>query len=489
MNFLKYILITVLIISFVSCEEYLDINKDPNSTDQIDPEYLFNYATVAFAANRNGGDGSIPVGFGSQIWATGWSEGWGTGSEDTYDFGFYTLNNNWSGVYVNTGKNLVQAINIAEATVPKQSNAKAQCMIMLAYNYYHGTILFGDMPFSEAINLDISQPVYDPQQNVLEGILTMLEDALGEIDKTSSLKINDYFYQGDMDQWSQAAKSLKFKILMLMVDADNSKEAAIKTMLTAGGMISSADDAMLFPWIDKTGNKHPMRAIREKYYGPAGIEDMFPGKSLVDIMNASNDPRRPIFFRFGYTNDANDEFETNYIGCAAAVDRVKNQVGATSFFNGPVIWAGDKEDEIFTHSTQLLLEAEAEIRFNNDLTKGRLLFEQALDASCARWNVTEDLTTFKAGFPAFSTTEIALKVIYEEFWVDNIVTPLDAWTNWRRSGTIGNEIPALTAPDEALEGGPGLENMFRTFKTPADASAANENAPVVEFFDRMWFDK
>ncbi|WP_321287754.1 SusD/RagB family nutrient-binding outer membrane lipoprotein [uncultured Sunxiuqinia sp.] len=489
MKILKYFLILSVIFS-ASCSDYLDINKDPNSSDAINPEYLFNYGVIAFSANRNGGDGSIPLGFGSQIWATGWSEGWGTGSEDTYEFSVYTLNNTWSAVYVNTGKNLNQAIQIAENSVPKQSNAKAQCMIMQAYNFYQGTTLFGDMPFTEALKLDISEPKFDTQKDVLEGIIKMLDDAIDEVDLNSSLKIDDYFYGGDMERWIKAAKSLKFRTLMLMVDADNTKEAAIKTMLIDGGMISSTEDEMIFPFIDKTGNKHPMRAIREKYYGPSGIEDMFPGKSLVDIMNLHSDPRRPVYFRFGYTNEEETTLETNYIGCEATVDRIKNEPGATSFFNGDVIWAGDKGDEIFTYSEQLLLEAEAQIRFNNDLSKGRELFEDALEASCTRWGITTDLTEFKKTYPEFTSTSVALKAIYEEFWVDQMVRPGEAWTNWRRSGTIGNEIPALSAPENAKEGGAGIENMFRRYTTPPDVSSANPNAPEdVQFYDRLWFDK
>lgn len=485
-----YILLAFFAPLLFSCEKYLDINEDPNSSSAIGPEYLFNYSGVALSANRNGGDNSIPLGFASQIWSTGWALGWGTGTEDTYEFGSTTLDNNWSTIYVNVGKNLNWAITIAEESVPAQVNAKAQCQILQALNLYQATVMFGDIPFSEAFSTEIAEPKFEPQKDVLDGIIALLDEAIGSIDLKNPVRIDDYYYNGDLSKWTKLAKSLKFKILMLMVDADPSKADQIKKMLTDGGMVSQSDEALIFEFIDKTGNKHPMRAIREKYYGPAGIEDMFPGKALVDIMNAHNDPRRPVFFKFGYTNKEKTTKETRYIGCESTVDRVKQLPGATSFFNGEVIWAGDKGDELFTLSEQLLLEAEAQVRFNNNLTKARELFESALEASCRRWNVSENLDDFKASFEAFSTNEIALTAIYSEFWVDQMTRPLDVWTTWRRSGTVGNEIPALTAPVNALGGDAAPENMFRSLETPPSVTSANRNAPdEVKFHTRMWFDK
>jgi hypothetical protein len=483
----KIILLFVVVFSITSCEDYLDINKNPNSTDKIGPEYLFNYAAVAFSANKNGGDGSIPIGFASQVWGTG--NLWGVSNSDRYYFGANFGNNNWSGIYVNTGKNLKQAITIAEQMVPKRVNDIAQCMILQAYNYYSGSILFGDIPFEEAINLDISQPKFDSQKDVLDGVLKMLDDAIAMIDKASPLKIKDYYYEGDMSKWEKLAKSIKLKILMLMVDADPTKESQIKALIDAGGMISSAEDAMLFPWIAKTGNSNPMYAIGKEYYAD-GIDDIYPSKAMVDIMNNNKDPRRSTFLLPGYLDTENKVRDTVYTGLLATLDRVKDTVGTTSVFNDPIVWAGDKEDELFTYSEQLLLEAECQVRFYNDLAEARKKYEAALKASCARWEVTSGVDEFIANLPAFTDATVAKKMIYEEFWVDQFVRPLDAWTTWRRSGTIGNEIPTLTKPKEAKTGGAGGEDMFRTAETPTDATAANKNSPDgLKYYDRMWFDK
>ena len=486
-----YILTMILVCSLASCDDYLDINTSPNDSSTIEPEFLFNGAGAALSSNRNGGDGSISLGFGSQIWATGWSEGWGTGTEDTYDFSIYTLNNSWSAIYVNTAKNLVQAIQIAKTKTPAQPNVIGQCITLNMLNFYFGTTLFGDIPFSEANKTEISQPKFDKQEDVLNGIITQLNEAITMFDTSSGIVINDYYYNGDINKWKKLAKSIKFRTLMLMVDKDPSKATEIKQMLIEGGMIDSDSGNFGFPYIDKTGNNHPMAAIRNKYYGPNGIEDMFPGKSLVDIMNTSNDPRRGVFFRFGYTNDAEDEFETNYIGVAATEDAVTKKPGASSFFNGDVIWAGDKTDDMFTYDEQLLLEAEAQAPFNNDLIKSRTLLNDALSASCKKWGITGTaVTTLQATFPiSFTTKAQALKIIYEQFWVSQFDRPLEAWTTWRRSGNIGNETPSLTKPANAITGGAGGEDMFRRLITPPDVTAANAaNAPNVKHYDRMWFD-
>ena len=74
------IIFTCAILS--SCSDWLDVNHNPNSSEKVDPGYLFNYAVVNWAGSRTGGDAYIPLSQSIQCQADGgddyggWAEGY-----------------------------------------------------------------------------------------------------------------------------------------------------------------------------------------------------------------------------------------------------------------------------------------------------------------------------------------------------------------------------------------------------------------------------
>ena len=134
---MKKILIFTLIISLfvTSCENWLDVNTNPNTATSASPEDLFAYAAVSYGANRTGGDSYQPIGFMNQSLATGGSFGWGY-AEDRYDVSPYSLGNTWKMYYSTSGNNLQLAIDIAEGMSPAANNTAAQAKILLAEMIY-----------------------------------------------------------------------------------------------------------------------------------------------------------------------------------------------------------------------------------------------------------------------------------------------------------------------------------------------------------------
>ncbi|MCS2429330.1 hypothetical protein [Parabacteroides goldsteinii] len=71
-------------------------------------------------------------------------------------------------------------------------------------------------------------------------------------------------------------------------------------------------------------------------------------------------------------------------------------------------------------------------------------------------------------------------------WIDLMDRPLEAFVQWRRSGTQGNEVPALTVPAEASS-----KDLIRRWEYSPDELSTNPNAPKdsPKIWDAMWFDK
>ena len=174
----------------------------------------------------------------------------------------------WGSIYTDILKNLVIATREAETLTPRPSNSIAQLKIYSAFVYSQTTYLWGDIPFTEAATGLVDQPKFDSQQTVLNGTLKLIDDALLLIDANSKTigAPNDLYYGGDMAKWRRFANSLKFRILMTMVDADPTKSAAI-TAMQGLPMIASRADEMKVQYSTQAGRQNPRFSFTQIFRG------------------------------------------------------------------------------------------------------------------------------------------------------------------------------------------------------------------------------
>jgi Starch-binding associating with outer membrane len=487
-NYIKMLAVLLLSSSFWSCKKYLDINSNPNSTESVDGKLLFSFAATSFANNRAGGDLYIPMALGGQSISSGGNstEGvsWGAGSEDQYVFSGFSYANVWAQFYTSVAFNLKNAITQAETGVPVNRNGAAQAKVLLAETFFELASIYGDVPFSEALNDDIKFPKFDAQQNVMDGAIALIDEALGEFDSTSTTKFTgayDLFFAGKIDRWMAAAKSLKLRMLMTMADADPAKAAAIGQMITDGGMISGAAQNMKAPFETGSGKRNPKYALDLTYNG--GLDFFYASPYVVNVMKTMNDPRLPYYFdvpsiNFETTNDTYTGIQPG----ANANDTVNAKLAST-------LHVPDQPEYFFTYQEQLFYEAEIYARglgVTVDLAKATTLYKQALVESATFWGVDgSDASEWVNGLTIPSGAEDLLHDILYQHWIDKMDRGLDAFTQWRRSGPEGSEIPALTLPVNAPAG-----DLFRRYEYPANSeTAANPNAPErVRFNVKTWFD-
>jgi len=488
--------VLTMLLTLSSCKKYLDINKNPNAAEEIDPKLLFSYATVAYIDLRTSGDLYIPMSLAGQTLSNGGNNptGWSGGDPDaqTYVFSANFLNNSWVTLYVRAGANLKQAIKLSEAASPANNNAAAQCKVLLAMATYDITTTFGDVPFTEAWNPSILYPHFDDQKTVLQGVIGLLDQALAQFDESSPLKIGksgdtayDLFYGGDIGKWKRLAKSLKLRTLLTMVDKDPTKATDIGAIATAGtaSLVNAATDNAKIAFVDVAGKRNPKYAISLQYNG--GLNFFFASKYVTDIMDpvvpfpVAPDPRLPKYFDKPST-------AAKYVGVvpgADAVNAANPRIAAT-------LQSPAAPEVMFTLQEELFNEAEIYARGLGvavDLTKASTLYRTALAESCKFFGVSStDAATFANQFPNFTTAAQAIQAIHEQQWVDKMDRGLDAFTQWRRSGPEGSEVPALTLPVGAPAGG-----LFRRYEYPiVNEISANPNAPktTIKYNVKMWFD-
>lgn len=480
----KIFSVLVLTIALTSCKDYLDINKNPNAAEFVDPKLLFSNATVNYINLRASGDFWIPISLVGQAVASGGNNptAWGAPAEEQYVINALLLGNTWRALYTSIGANLKEAIKLAEAAPVKNNNAAAQSKVLLAFAVYDLTTTFGDIPYSEAWNPDIPYPKFDTQEQVLNSVIALLDEAYAQFDEASPLKISDYdlIYKGDLVKWKKLARSLKLRVLMTMVDKDPTKAAAIGQMLTAGGMINSAADNAFVNYETTSGRKNPKFGLKERYNGLT--EFFFASKWAVNFMNPINDPRLPVFFdkpAIAPTYAAPDPGQDGD-------DAIHSRIAKT-------LHSAESPEIFFTYQEQLFYEAEVNARglgVATNLATANTLYKKAVEESVKFFGISATTAvTFAASLPnlsTFPTNREAVKYIHYHHWIDKMDRGIDNFTQFRRSGPEGDEVPPLTLPAGAPAGG-----LFRRYEYPINNEiAANPNAPKekIKYDVKMWFD-
>lgn len=473
----KYLIFAILISATLlmgSCKKYLDINTDPTTATAVDGKLLFGLAITYWNESRDAGDIHIPLTLGVQSIATGGNYGWG--ADDVYNISKTSLGNTWTFYYQRIGNNLQLAIKAFQSAGNK--NAVAQTQIVLAQTLYELSVLYGDIPFSEAFNTAFPYPHYDAQKDVFNGLLKMLDGAIANLDATNPLKITDYdvYYSGDISKWIKLANSIKLKILMTMVDADPTKAPAIGALVSAPNtMINSAAENWVWKYFPTKPNENPKYRLLETYAGGQNIF-FFACKTVFDYMKPS-DPRIPRYFdKKGATYKAvnqNEEADAT----TSTISAYLNRIDAPSY--------------MYTYNEISFFEAEAYARglgVTKDLAKAQLLYKQALSAAFTLYgaDATASATYLATQLPDLSTLADPVYEIHLQQWIDLMDRAIEVFTQWRRSGPQGSEVPALTIPLNATTS----PTLFRRYEYPNVERISNPNIPkpIPTFSDKVWFD-
>ncbi|WP_222165370.1 SusD/RagB family nutrient-binding outer membrane lipoprotein [Edaphocola aurantiacus] len=474
----KIIILALGAISLGSCKKSFEkMNINPNESPAATPELLFSGAAVNLSNTRVGGDLYVSIALAAQTVASGGNAGWGAG--DVYDISPYSTGNIWRTNYVNSAANLKQAIDFAQQSTPVRYGAMGQCQVLLAETMYETTMMYGDVPYSEAWNKEISYPHFDGQEAVLNSLLALLDEAIVNLKNENAgqttIVYEDYFYAGNSTKWLTLANSLKFRILMTMVDKDPSKATALADLMTNDEMMKSAADNFTFKFGTSTGNRNLKFEILNQYAGGSNAF-FFANKTVLDPMLAQNDPRIPHYFTKGAT-------ATDFVGVGTELPGDFDANATISM----ELYAADAPEYLMTYQELLFMQAEAAARnlIPGGLATAEAKYQEALKEACLLYGVSSvDAGTF-AGSKTLSAST-AVKEIHLQQWIDLMDRPLEAFNTWRRSGTKGNEVPSLTVPPGAPAG-----NLIYRLLWPTDNEILpNINAPkgVFHYYDQLWFD-
>jgi hypothetical protein len=468
----KFLFLLVVVFLTTSCFKNSDINIDPNRSTSVDPSLLFAGAATQFSLLRVA-ELTWPVALSTQMWASG--ARWGL-QQSQYDQ--TRVRSAWGRTYTDVLKNLDVAIDVAEKANPVPKNAIAQIKILKAFAFAQTSMLWGDIPFKEAATGEVDFPRFDKQQDVFNGCIALIDEALGMMDATSGRIVapNDLYYGGDMTKWRKFGNSLKMRILFSMIDADPSKGAAIGQLISQGNMISSNADVMQFRYFNQPGRQNPRFSFTAIFRG--GVQsDWYCSNVVLGLLRSLNDPRIPYFFQVG-PGAQPGQFE--------ALGPVETFKQTSSLVNMNLLRA-DLPEVSFSYSEQLLFEAEAYARgfVGGGFALANERYRAGVRESLLSFGVpAAEAQAYANGLPELTAANFRTQLAQQQ-WLDLFMRPIEAWTQHRRSGNMGQEIPMMTVP----QGAP-VSGLVRRLLYRSEEINSNPNTPTgINVDTPMWFDK
>ncbi len=470
--FKKYAASSALIaglLGLAGCKDFLEVNIDPNRTASNPPNLILPSVEASLGFNTGGEVGRFTLLFSQQLAA---QAGRQTEAWDAYVLQPTEVNNLWRGAYYAGVLADIEEILKAQNVSPVYAGiAKA----LKAYTYSVATDLWGDVPFTEAIQgTDNPQPKPDPSQQVYPRLITLLDEAITDLRKTSPLSAptstDDYIYGGNAIRWVKFANTLKLRLYLHMLNVPGFDAAPVRAFLTATPaadfMTSVTDDFQLrFDLIARRQNPiHQFILDRQ--------DDITTGATLVDLMNRKRDPRRAAYFTpapfspallaapplsdsLGYRGlrngtaggGVNNSFSRLHAYVRGAVTSTAIPPGPTLLVSG-LAYAGNAPVPMLLFSEYNFIRAEMALRYGLP-GNAEEFYRAGIAASHTDAGVPAALATAYLASPAgtLGTGDAALRKLIEEKYVANFMVPLEPWNDWRRTGFPGLfAIPAGVSP-------------------------------------------
>jgi Starch-binding associating with outer membrane len=488
MRKINYIFLSFFCLILSSCSSsFFDVNKNPDAATEVDVENLI--PTIFANLASNGTMENIP---GIQV-ITQIQSSCGVASvfsdPEAGTLSNLTVRNTWNSFYGTGLRNLVIAEQqLTENLIPRNKNIRAQVKLLKAYCFYQLTTIYEDVPFTEAVKAEFSAPNFDTQQEVLEGILDIINEALAEIDVTKPAlnTSGDLLFAGSLDKWIRFANSMKLQTLMLLVNKEASYVNQITAMQDAPMIVENSQNANI-PFFNNTGNNNNVFRLLELFGDNGANVYFFASSVFLDILNDLNDPRRTTFFvagaKAGGVLVGNDP-------TVVQPDEGAVADGTIARVREDVHYKKDSPFQIISASEIRLLRAEcfAKGYFTGGLAAAETELKAGVRVNLDYWNNTngaisnanKDAYLAQAIFDIDAGSEsTAIATIQLQQYIDSF-NRTHAWTNWKRT-----KIPALT---------PGVNSVVNTIlrRYPiADLELlTNPNAPASKQVTvPMWYEK
>lgn len=452
------ILLLTLILAFSCSKDLENLNEDTKNPSVAAGETFFT------GAQKNMVDRMASINVNTNVWRQFVQQVTSTTYNDEAN---YNIANRrvpdglWTTVYRDVLKDLDESAKIINQELAPplgiggtnlQKNQLAIIEVMNVYAYSVLVETFGDVPYTEALDIANVLPKYDDGKTVYLDLIARLSTAITNMDTSDdSFGDADLIYGGDVASWKKFANSLKMRMGLVIYDADPIKGAAAITQGAAGAFTSNADNAVL-NYLNATPNTNPMWVDLVQ----SGRKDFIVAKPFVDQMNALNDPRRTVYF--------DDNIAAGYKGAVYGL----NSSYANFSHIGDMFYVSTLPHILLDYSNvEFMLAEAAERSIVGTPVVAAVHYTAAITASFDYYEVPGAAAYLLQPSVAYATATGTWKQkIGTQKWIALYNQGFNAWTEFRRL-----DYPALVAPPTAISLADGV--VPRRFTYPIGEQTLN----------------
>ena len=470
--------VAVLAGSLTACDFIQPITEDPNAVPSATLDQVIVGASVNFMRLQEGQS--------SRLVAT-WMQQMAGNQRQFSNFDTYQIVEGDDDDYMNFLYDGGGLVNIREgqrlATEDSRIVYRGIFKVYEAFMMGEGAAQFGDLPYSEAINPEITQPVLDDQAVIYAAVLALLDGAIADLNSgTGTGPANaDFVYGGDVAQWVRAAHSLKARFNLHWVEVDGNSRYTAAITEANQGILSAVDD-----W-----TATHTTAATETFFWYQFMRDrsgyMVAGAYGVNVMQAQTDPRTALYY-----SEAGGAFAGTIVGSPPGTPAGDPADDASELTCGPNkgggctgLGLGSQEFDfpILTCAETNYILAEATLQTGGGDAAARGFVDAALDCDEARWAIygfTIDLSGVQARNDALTGAALLDEIMLQKY----ISAPLriDLWSDYKRTCWADN-LGFVPAAAGAVVPGRFLysQNERQTNENVPDADqqpARNDNDPA-----------
>lgn len=447
--------------TITSCSDDLsDVNVDTKNPTQVPADVLVSNATKSLV------DQMVSTNVNRNIFkmiAQYWTE---TTYTDEANYNLIERDVNgalWTILYRNVLKDLKEAKRILverpEGGIsPEQlANQNAMISVLEVYSWHVLVDTFGDIPYTEALDLENSSPVYDDDAAIYADLVVRLDEAISNFTPgAGTFGEADYLYGGDAAGWMKFANSLKLRMAMRYAGVDDGKAATMAKEAIASGVIESQADNADMMYLASSPNTNPIWVDLVQ----SGRLDFVAANTLVDIMNERDDPRRDDYFA---QNQGEGVYEGGVYGLNGNTH--SNSTIYSALFEDPTL-----EGVLMDFAEVEFLRAEAAARtFTAEDAEAH--YKAGITASIVYWGGTEAEAAAYIAQPLVSYNPADWKQkIGVQKWLALYNRGFEAWSSWRK----------LEYPNLANAGESGLPVPLRFTYPTSEAFLNGDNLAAAQ---------
>ena len=422
----------LLITTLISCNDFLDINKDPNNPGTA-PAALTLPAAQITIANVLGADYAVVGG----LWAQHWTQSHVASQyrdEDRYALNRLDYQVAWGELYAGA---LVDLASIeAEALESENWNLYLQAVSLTAFTYQILVDWYDAVPYSESLQGGTGNfnPTFQGGAEIYADLLARLDNALSKDFTLSSVQqVPSDFIFGDLEtdaqvaSWIQFANTLKLKLWLRQTKVNNAGAGAAITALLANGNFLTTD-AKVDVFVDLPEQSNPLYESNVRQLNVA--TNLRGSRTLISYLQENDDPRLDALFLPG---------TTGHYGLWQG------------WFEAPTTVVAEQQPDVaildptrpiyfFSYDEVLFMLAEAEARYG-DAGDAKAYYDQAVTAACARVGTDCSATVAPGGiyeYPNGSLQENLVAIITQK-WISLVDRGYEAFWDHKRTG-----IPAVS---------------------------------------------